>query len=259
MVNIYKKGISGLKSSLTKLQEFYLTSFQSMIGMVSRPFYGRDLLEYMDYCGTGTLGIIVLVMVFIGMALSLQISAAFASLGLQMYTGKVVSVSVVTEIGPVACALVFAGRAGSGMASEIGSMVLRHQVDTLRVFGIDPIRKLMTPRVLGSVLMLPALTMLGNCAAILGGYYISTLGNNQSGAVYWESIAAVFYPQYIFTGFLKPLFFGFVIACLSCYMGLSTKGGSLGLRSATTAAFVLSTIFIIVCDFLITKIILLLF
>ena len=259
MKTVLKTGLKKIQNLLWELQEYYILCFNGTMGIVRKPLYFRDLMEQMDYVGAGSLGIIALVTLFIGMALSLQISAEFAVLGLQMYTGRVVGISVITEIGPVTAALVFAGRAGSGMASEIGSMVLRHQVDTLRVFGIDPIRKLITPRIIGALIMLPALTIIGDFIALLGGYYINTFVNNQSGAVYWDSIRIVLETRYIVSGSVKPVIFGFIIASISCYSGFSTKGGATGLKSATTRAFMLSTIMIIISDFTITKVILYLF
>lgn len=259
MRKIVLRNIRRIKIFLWEVQEFFHMCLNGTLGVVRKPFYYKDLIEQMDYFGTGTLGIIFLVTLFIGMALSLQISAEFAILGLQMYTGRVVGISVITEIGPVVTALVYAGRAGSGMASEIGSMVLRHQVDTLRVFGIDPIRKLVTPRILGSLLMLPILTVIGDFVSLYGGYYINTIVNNQSGAVYWDAIRVTLLPRYIVPGAVKPFVFGFIVAAISCYTGFSTRGGAMGLKSATTRAFVLSIIFIIVSDFTITKIFLFIF
>src|SRR5512137_152835 len=98
------------------------------------------------------------------------------------YTGKIVGISVIRELGPVVAALVFTGRVGAGMASELGSMVLGHQVDTLRVFGVDPVKKLVTPRIVSSLIMLPALTVIGDATSILGGYYIARFVSHQSGA-----------------------------------------------------------------------------
>ncbi|MFP4164462.1 MAG: MlaE family ABC transporter permease [Chitinispirillaceae bacterium] len=254
-----RENIRKVKIVFWELQEFYRMCLNATLGVVRRPFYYKDLIDQMDYFGTGSLGIIILVTGFIGMALSLQISAEFAVLGLQIYTGRVVGISVITEVGPVVTALVYAGRAGSGMASEIGSMVLRHQVDTLRVFGIDPIRKLVTPRIIGSLLMLPVLTVIGNFMALYGGYYINSFINNQSGAVYWDAIRVTLLPRYIVPGIVKPFVFGFIVAAVSCFTGLSTKGGAMGLKSATTRAFVLSIILIIMSDFLITRILLFFF
>lgn len=248
-----------IKLTISELQNFYLLVLQSVSNLFKRPVYLRDLIEQMDYTGAGTMIIIILVALFVGMALSLQIAAEFSVLGMQMYTGRVVGISIISEIGPVSAALVFAGRAGSGMASELGTLILRHQVDTLRVFGIDPVKKLITPRVIGSIIMLPALTIIADMVSLLGAYYIITVVNNQSSIVFWDSIRLIMIPQYIFSGTIKPFVFGLIISSISCYTGFTTKGGAVGLKSSTTRAFVISTVLIIFCDFIITKIILFIF
>lgn len=245
-----------VKTLVNELQNFYFLSFHGLLGLLRRPFYLRDTIEQMDYAGAGSFFIIILVSLFVGMALSLQLSAELSVLGLKMYTGKVVGISIIREIGPVTAALVFTGRVGSGMASELGSMVLGHQVDTFRVFGVDPVKKLVTPRILSALVMLPALTLIGDAASLLGGYYIAVFVSNQSGNVYWSSIRDVLNFENVFSGSVKPFIFGYLIACISCYMGLSAKGGAIGLRRATTRAVVLSIIMIIVADFILTRILL---
>ncbi len=243
-----------LKNILNHLQSFYILSIKAPLGMFSRPFYLRETIEQMDYAGAGSFLIVILVSLFIGMALSLQTSVELAALGLKMYTGKIVGVSIIREIGPVAIALSYAGRVGSGMASELGSMVLGHQVDILRVFGVDPVKKLVTPRVLSSIIMLPALTLVGDAVSLLGGYYIAVFVSHQSGPLYWSQIKDIMDFNNIFSGLSKPFLFGYLISCISCYMGLSTTGGARGLRKATTTAVVLSTILIIITDFALTRI-----
>lgn len=240
----------------SSLQDFYLFGYRGLFGSFKKPYYFRELIEQLDYTGTGTVIIIFLVALFIGMALTLQIAAEFSKLGLQMYTGRVVGISVIGEIGPVSAALVFAGRTGSGMSSELGSMVLRHQVDTLRVFGVDPLKKLISPRILSAIVMLPILTIIADAIALFGGWYIISVVNNQSGAVYWDSIRLILEPRYIISGTMKPFVFGLLIAIISCFTGFSTHGGAAGLKTATTNAFVYSTISIIVFDFIISKLIL---
>jgi len=249
-----KRESKQIKEWISDLQDFYFLSFQGLLGLVRRPFYSKDLIEQMDYSGAGSFSIILLISLFIGMALSLQLSAELSGIGFKMYIGRIVVVSIIREIGPVMSALVFAGRVGSGMASELGSMILGHQVDTLRVFGVDPVRKLVTPRVLGCLIMLPALTILGDTASILGGYYIAVFVSHQSGAVYWSSIQEVLNFENVVSGSIKPFVFAYLIACVSCYMGLSTKGGAVGLRRATTRAVVASFVMIIVADFILTRV-----
>jgi phospholipid/cholesterol/gamma-HCH transport system permease protein len=241
-------------SFIAGLQNFYGLAVASVAGVFRREFSLRDLVDQMDYVGAGSFLIVLLVSLFIGMALSLQISAELAPLGLRMYTAKVVGISIIREIGPVAVSLAFAGRVGSGMASELGSMVLGHQVDMLRVFGMNPIVKLVTPRVISATLMLPLLTVAGDAVALIGGWYIAVAFGLQSGSFYWSQIIEELNFTNILSGTLKPLIFGYLIACISCAVGLTTSGGARGLRRATTTAVVISTVMIIIVDFLITQV-----
>jgi phospholipid/cholesterol/gamma-HCH transport system permease protein len=245
-----------LKRLIQALQDFYLLSYHGLLGIVRKPFYSGDMIEQMDYAGAGSFFIVILVSLFVGMALSLQLSAELSRLGLKMYTGMIVGISVIRELGPVVAALVYTGRVGAGMASELGSMVLGHQVDTLRVFGVDPIKKLVTPRIVSSLVMLPVLTVVGDAVSLVGGYYISVYVSSQSGAYYWTSIRQVMTFENIFAGSVKPFVFGYQIACICCYMGLSARGGSVGLRKSTTRAVVMSIIMIIVADFILTRVLL---
>jgi phospholipid/cholesterol/gamma-HCH transport system permease protein len=247
----------GVKGLISDLQDFYVLSFRGLVGLGRKPFYLRDTLEQMDYAGPGSLLIIVLVSLFIGMALSLQLSAELSRVGLKLYTGSVVGISVTREIGPVLAALVFAGRVGSGVASELGSMILGHQVDTLRAFGVDPVKKLVTPRILAALVMLPALTLIGDAVSLFGGYVIAVSINQEGGSFYWNSILEILTFENVFAGTIKPFMFACIIACISCHVGLSTSGGAIGLRRATTKAVVLSFIMIIVADFVLTRILLL--
>lgn len=140
------------------------------------------------------------------------------------------------------------------MASELGSMVLSHQVDMLRVYGTDPIIKLVTPRVLSSTVMLPLLTVVGDAVSLAGGYYVSVAISHQSGVFYWSQIGNELNFQNIISGLTKPFIFGYLITCISCTVGLSARGGAQGLRRATTTAVVISTIMIIIVDFFLTQV-----
>jgi len=245
-----------VRSVISDLQDFYDISLRGLLGMGSKPFYFKDAIMQMDYAGSGSLMIVFIVDLFVGMALSLQLSAELSRLGLKMYIGMIVGISVVRELGPVVTALVFTGRVGAGMASELGSMVLGRQVDTIRVFGFDPVKKLVTPRIVSSLIMLPALTVIGVAVSLFGGYYIAVFVSHQSGTFYWSSIRNILTLENVLAGAIKPFIFGYIIACICCYSGLSTKGGAVGLRQSTTRAVVLSIVMIIVSDFLLTRILL---
>ncbi|HSB31664.1 MAG TPA: ABC transporter permease [Candidatus Sulfobium mesophilum] len=245
-----------IKETLRDLQDFYSLSFSGLLGIGRRPFYFKDMLLQMDYAGAGSLLIVFIVDLFVGMALSLQLSAELSRLGLKMYIGMIVGISVVRELGPVVTAVVFTGRVGAGMASELGSMALGNQVDMIRVFGFDPVKKLVTPRIVSSLIMLPALTIIGVAVSLLGGYYIAVFVSHQSGSFYWSSIRNILTIENVLAGAIKPFVFGYLIACICCYTGLSTKGGSIGLRKSTTKAVVLSIVTIIISDFLLTRLLL---
>lgn len=248
-----------IKETVERLQNYYILSFRAPLGIFRKPFYFREMIEQMDYMGTGSLFIVVLVSLFIGMALSMQISSELSELGMKMYTGRIVGLSIIKEVGPVLVAVCFAGRVGSGMASELGSMMLGNQVDILRVHGVSPMKKLVTPRVLSSIIMLPVLTVIGDAVSLLGGYYIAVFVSHQSGSFYWSQIREIMDFENIFSGITKPFVFGYLIACISCYTGLSTRGGAQGLRKATTTAVVYSIVMIIVSNFMFTTILLYLF
>lgn len=245
-----------VKSVISDLQDFYSMSCRGLLGIFKKPFYLKDAFMQMDYAGAGSILIVFIVDLFVGMALSLQLSAELSTLGLKMYIGMIVGISVIRELGPVVTALVYTGRVGAGMASELGSMVLGHQVDTIRVFGLDPVKKLVTPRIVSSLIMLPALTVIGVAVSLVGGYYIAVFVSHESGSFYWSSIRNIMTPENVIAGATKPFIFGYLIACICSYMGLSTKGGAIGLRHSTTMAVVLSIVMIIISDFVLTRILL---
>ncbi|GAB5047128.1 MlaE family ABC transporter permease [Thermodesulfovibrio sp. TK110] len=247
---------SKLKKTVADLQDFYFLSINSFLKLFKRPLYFDDIIEQMEYAGSASVFIVSLVCLFVGMALSLQLSAELSRLGLKMYTGKIVGIAVIREIGPLVTALVFIGRVGAGQTAEIGSMILGHQIDTLRVYGIDPVKKVVIPRVIASVVMLPCLTIIGDLVCLIGGYYIAVFVSNQSGSFYWSSIIRELNFQNVFSGSLKPFIFGYLISCISCFYGLKTHGGAKGLRTSTTKAVVTSIVVVIATDFILTRILL---
>jgi len=245
-----------IQKIISDLQDFYILCVNSIIRLFRKPLYFDDIVEQMEYAGSSSVFIVSLVCLFVGMALSLQLSAELSGLGLKMYTGKIVGIAVIREIGPLVTALVFIGRVGAGQTAEIGSMILGHQIDTLRVYGIDPIKKVVVPRVVASVVMLPCLTIIGDLVCLFGGYYIAVFVSNQSGSFYWSSIIKELTFQNVFSGSIKPFIFGYLISCISCFYGLTTRGGAKGLRTSTTKAVVTSIIVVIAMDFVLTRILL---
>jgi phospholipid/cholesterol/gamma-HCH transport system permease protein len=209
----------------------------------------------MNNAGPGTLIIALITTFVVGMALSIQILNQFEGLGLESEAGRVIGISVIREICPITLSLVFAGRVGSGISAELAGMVQQQQIDTLQAFGVDPLKKLVTPRIISSLFMLPALTFIGDYSAIFGGYLITTFQYHADPEMYWSSIRGILDLKNTVFGVIKPFAFGLIIATVSCHIGLSSKGGSSGLKRAATLSYVISTLAVMITDFLITKVI----
>jgi phospholipid/cholesterol/gamma-HCH transport system permease protein len=166
---------------------------------------------------------------------------------------------MVRELGPVLTALMVTGRVGSGMAAELGSMVVTQQIDALRVLGTDPIRKLVAPRLLAGLVMVPILTIISDTLGIFGGALISVFSLELSWEYYWRSVGGALVVNDLAMGLSKPVLFGFLISSVGCYMGLTTTGGTQGVGLATTRSVVVASVLILSTDFFMTKILLMIF
>jgi phospholipid/cholesterol/gamma-HCH transport system permease protein len=166
-------------------------------------------------------------------------------------------VGIVRELGPVLAGLVVAGRNASGMASELGSMVVTEQIDAMRALGTDPLKKLVTPRVVSTIAMLFFLTILGDLLGLIGGAFVVKAVLRVDTHQYWNSTWQTLEFSDVFTGLTKPVVFGFIIATIGCYYGLNTKGGTQGVGRATTEAVVAAMILIIAVDVFITRLLML--
>jgi len=250
--------ISALMASFVKrkvlaVQEFTFLVIKSFQNAFSPPRYVVDTLIQMDIIGVGSLPIVVLTGFFTGGVLALQSYRTLSTFGEVGLLGQVVALSVVRELGPVLTALMVAGRNSSGIASEIGSMVVSEQVDAMRAFGTDPLRKLVTPRLYATLLTMPLLTILSDFCGLLGGYLISAFTVRLTGEEYWTSAYHALSFQDITQGLVKPLFFGVTISLVGCYCGLHTTGGTEGVGRSTTQAMVAASVLILLLDFFITK------
>src|ERR1700752_4479375 len=245
---------AGLKQRLLQVQEYALLSARSVSNLFSPPYYASDVLEQMDLIGVGSLPIVLLTGFFIGAVMVLQTAAQFERFGQTALTADVVSLALVRELGPSITGLLVAGRNASGMASELGSMLVTEQVDAMRAMGTDPIRKLVTPRLLATVLMLPLLTAMADFLGLIGGYLVSSLTLRLSDVGFWPRAFNTLEFSDLMQGLSKPVVFGFIIATVGCYQGLNVKGGTQGVGRATTQAVVVSSIMIIIADTFLTKV-----
>ncbi len=226
---------------------------QIVTGSVTRPFYSTEVLHQMDEIGVKSVSITGITALFTGMVLALQTAYSLAAFGGKMFVGRVVSLSLVRELGPVLTALMVAGRVGSGITAEIGSMVVTEQVDALRAMAISPVRRLVVPRALATILMLPVLTALADVLGILGGLAIAIVELQMTFQDYLTSIWNQLQISDIGSGLGKTFFFGFEIALIGCANGLRVQGGAAAVGLATTRTVVLASISILVSDFFLTK------
>jgi phospholipid/cholesterol/gamma-HCH transport system permease protein len=242
------------KTSVLKIQNYSKLCLQSITNLASSPRYIQDTLDQMDDIGVGSLPIVLLSGFFIGAVMVLQTGAQFIRFGQASLTGDIVSLALVRELGPSITGLLVAGRCSSGIASELGSMLVTEQVDAMRAMGTDPSRKLVTPRVLAALITVPLLTTISVFVGLLGGMVASVLSLRINATTFWERAIKILEFSDIMQGFSKTVVFGFILATVGCYQGLNVRGGTQGVGRATTQAVVVSSVLIIVSDTFLTKV-----
>jgi phospholipid/cholesterol/gamma-HCH transport system permease protein len=238
------------------VQEYALLSMRSVSALFSPPYYASDILDQMDIIGVGSLPIVLLTGFFIGAVMVLQTAAQFERFGQTALTADVVSLALVRELGPSITGLLVAGRNASGMASELGSMIVTEQVDAMRAMGTDPIRKLVMPRMVATLLMLPLLTAMADFLGLIGGYLVSYFTLRLGAISFWARAIDVLVFSDLMQGLTKPVVYGFILSTVGCYQGLAVKGGTQGVGRATTQAVVISSVIILVSNFFLTKLML---
>jgi len=241
------------KTALLEVQEYVLMVGQVGRAAVTRPFYARDVVEQFEAIGVGSLTVVLLTGMFTGMVLALQSGFTLDQFGARSMVGRLVSASMVKELGPVLTGLMVAGRVGSGIAAELGSMMVTEQIAALRALGTDPLRKLVLPRILAGLVMVPLLTVVSGGIGMVGGWIVTVTQLHVASSVYWNSVVNGLYIQDVWMGLIKPFFIGFTIASIGCHVGMRTRGGTQGVGRATTNAVVAASVAVIAVDFLVTK------
>ena len=248
-----------IKRAVLELQEYLRLIGQVARGLVTRPVYMRDMIEQLDAIGIGSLTVVLLTGTFTGMVLALQSGLTLDQFGARPVVGRLVSASMVKELGPVLTALMVTGRVGSGIAAELGSMVVTDQIAALRALGTDPIRKLVLPRVVAGTVMLPVLTVISDGVGMFGGALISNFQLKVASSVYWNNVVQGLYVQDLWMGLIKPVILGFALSTIACHVGMRTKGGTRGVGRSTTNAVVAGSIAVLAVDFFVTKLMITLF
>src|SRR6187397_1931952 len=225
-----------------------------MRGIFTRPRYSHDIIEQFDAIGVASMTVVLLTGFFTGAVLALQSGLTLDQFGARPVVGRLVSASMIKELGPVLTGLMLCGRVGSGIAAELGSMVVTDQINALRALGTDPIRKLVVPRVLAGIFMAPVLTVISDTVGIIGGWIIAVFQLRVASSLYWTSVVDGLYIYDAWMGIIKPFCLVFVIVTIGCYVGLRTSGGTQGVGRATTNAVVAGSVAVLVVDFFVTKI-----
>lgn len=252
-----EKTISGNKliGIVENLQEYVL-----MIVDLFKSFFRinknlSSITQEMYLIGAQSFMLVFLSGLFMGIILSLEVGYSFASFGAKTMVGRTVSLGMVRELGPVITGILLASRTGSKNTSEIGGMVLSEQVDALRAFGSSPIEKLVLPRTVASLIMFLPLTLISDFIGIVGGMIMANMSLGIDPSIFWKEAIYRLQMKDLFVGFTKPIVFGFFIATISCFYGLKTTGGTTGLGKAVINSVVVSSVVVLILDFIFTKVV----
>ena len=239
---------------LEKLGLIVLLFFQTVKLCFQPPFEFRNILDQMVAIGFNSLGVAAITSLFTGMVLALQSGITLESKmeGISQYMGAIVCIPMIRELVPVLTALVVAGRMGSAMAAEIGTMQVTEQIDALVTLATNPVKYLAVPRFIACLVMLPLLTICGDAIGVMGGYLVATVKLNITSSGFTQGALEMIRLPDIFSGIIKTIFFGAIIAMVSCHEGFKTSGGAEGVGRATTKAVVLSFMGILISDYFLT-------
>ena len=232
---------------------------QTVRGIVRGPVETELLISQFEQIGVRSLSIVAITSLFIGMVLALQTAYSLEQFGVKLFIGKVVSLSLVRELAPVMMSLIVGGRVGAGITAEIGTMKVTEQIDALRALATSPVRKLVVPKVLGTTIMFPVLTIVSNFVGILGGLVVAVANLHLTANWYMRSVIDTVKYNDLASGIGKTFFFGFGVGLIACYNGLRTSGGADGVGRSTTQTVVMSAITVLIMDFFLTKLFLLAF
>ena len=245
---------TGFTPFFVAIGEIVYLTLASIRELFRRPFEWRLIATQLEQGGIDSWSITVLAAGFTGMVLSLQFAIGLEPFGASMYTGKLVCLGIVRELGPVLTALLVGGRVGAGYTAEIGSMNVTEQVDAIKALGADPIRKLVMPRVFAMTLALPLLTMLADIVGCFGGIIITVLEVGVTIRFVFDQMVETLWVVDLLHGLSKSVFFGYLIGVIGCWNGLRTFGGTEGVGIATTRTVVFISVSILVSDFVLTRI-----
>jgi phospholipid/cholesterol/gamma-HCH transport system permease protein len=243
------------KLMLLQLQEYSVFTIENIRSIGSIWRYRRDTLEQMYVIGAQAFLIVFLAGLFMGVIMSIEAGHRLETFGAKLLVGRTTALALIRELGPVITGLMLAARTGAKNASELGSMQVSEQIDALRAFGTNPIEKLAVPRLIAALIMFLPLTLVADLVGLVGGMFVSDLWLHVDKAFYWHSAVYDLKVKDLLVGFSKPVVFGFFISTISCYYGLGTTGGTVGVGRAAVNAVVVSSVVVLFNDFIFTKVI----
>lgn len=248
--------VAPLVTVLRLLGEVARLSAVTFRAIVRPPFEFREFTRQIVQIGVRSTSIVLLTAVFSAMVITVQFALQLARFGARGWVGSVVGVTLARELGPVMTALMVGGRVGAGIAAELGSMAVTEQIDAIRVLGADPVRKLVVPRVLAGMLVLPLMTSMSVVLGIVGGAGVASLDAGVSFDRFFHAAWHAMTMSDFVSGLSKTVFFGFNITIVACTLGLATRGGTEGVGRATTQTVVVTSVITLIGDFVLTKFIL---
>ena len=231
----------------------FLFFWEALVAALTPPYDYRLVVQQMYEIGYKSISIVIVSAAAIGMVMVVQMAWGFAWFGATGLVGPMVTLAFVRELGPVVTSLLVGGRVGSGITAEIGSMKVTEQIDAIKTLGADPIKKLVAPRLLASIISFPLLAVVSNFAGIGGSMLISKIDLNVGPALFIASIRGWVGVDDFITGIIKTLFFGVIVAITGCYVGMKAEGGTQGVGKATTKTVVVALLLIIIFDFILSK------
>jgi phospholipid/cholesterol/gamma-HCH transport system permease protein len=226
---------------------------QVLSQVVRKPFYSNLLVDQIYQIGLKSSDLVFITAIATGMVMSLQFGLGLEKFGGKLYIPKIVSLSIIKELGPVFCSLMLAARVGAGIASEIGSMTVTQQIDAIRALGTSPIKKIVIPRMLACLISFPILITLGNILGVGGALIVGKFELGLDPGFFVEKVFATVKAVDYLSGILKTVFFALWIGLIACYFGLKVKDGTRGVGIATTQSVVASSVMILISDFFLTK------
>jgi phospholipid/cholesterol/gamma-HCH transport system permease protein len=242
-----------LSVTLSEVGAFSLLLSETVRETLRRRPEWAVLLDQLHHLGVRSVAIATVTALFTGMVLALQTSYSLAAYGAKLFVGDIVALSLVRELGPVLTSLMVGGRVGAGITAEIGTMKVTEQIDAIRAMAANPVRKLVVPKVLAILIMLPVLVVLADFIGIMGGLLMAVTTLNQPGAFYMQHVTQALSLQDVLSGLGKTFFFGLFISLIACHNGLTATGGADGVGRATTQTVVSSSLCVLVSDFFLTK------